>query len=306
MYPTIKLLSHSSISSLQSCPRKYELSKLSKLEKTSSIHTTYGTVVGLGLAEYFLSKDLDKAKLLMFIAWDLHLFEHEPKSNKCLQTAWLAIDKLAANIDISREYANCVVPTFNDKPAVELSFCIDLGKGYYYRGFVDVVLYDTVLNKYIVLECKTTGAYTIDEASYANSDQAISYGVVLDLIATNNKTINNYNVDYLVYGTKNKEWELLPFTKTKFARAKWLLDLITRTEILDLYGALPYFPTNGNSCVTFTKRCEFYGVCTLPTNRLVDMSRLVDDEFNWVKELDTWQFHFNYLDLLNNEETLNG
>ena len=295
MYPTIKLLSHSSINSLQSCPRRYELTKLVRREKTNTIHTMYGTVVGIGFAEYFLSKDINLAKLKMLIAWELpDLYDADVKSGKSLLTAYHAIDRLANNIDISEKYNGWIVPSFADKPAVELSFSIDLGDGYFYRGFIDLVLYNPESKKYTVLECKTTGSYTIYEAAYGNSDQAVAYGIILDAIAND---VPEYNVDYLVYGTRNKAWEVLSFKKAKSSRAKFFADLMVRTEIINLYGTLPYFPTNGSSCITFSSRCEFYSICTLPTDKLVGAL----PEFDWVKEQAQWDFNFTLGELLNIE-----
>jgi hypothetical protein len=183
------------------------------------------------------------------------------------------------------------VAYFDGKPAAELSFRIDLGDGFFYRGYVDLVLIHKPTGQYLILELKTSSANYVQPATYKNSAQAIGYGVVLDTIAPG---VSSYGVQYLVYLTKLERFEGFDFPKTFRQRVQWIQDLLwDKKQIVDMnafYGADGIWQVRGESCMNFGRECDYMDVCGLETSKLVSPlleSQLVDPKeymFNFTLE----------------------
>ena len=59
------------------------------------------------------------------------------------------------------------------------------------------------------------------------------------------------------------------FAKSNTARALWLQQLLIDVGHIQQYADLDYFPTHGESCFSFNKPCEHYGICTMSNTYLV-------------------------------------
>jgi len=82
--------------------------------------------------------------------------------------------------------------------------------------------------RYRVLEIKTSGATTIHEAMYKNSDQATGYSVMLDSIAADKEETTTFEVFYLVFASTLDTLEnFFEFTKSRSGRAGWINTIIT-------------------------------------------------------------------------------
>ena len=109
---------------------------------------------------------------------------------------------------------------------------------------------------------------------YANSDQALSYSIVLDRMVGTAQAA--YEVIYLVYSSSRKEFVLKKFTKTAKQRVDWINNLIRDTEIIEYYAASGEehnlnYPTNGDSCYKYFKPCEYFGICNMSNASLTAM-----------------------------------
>jgi hypothetical protein len=265
----IRQLSYSSLLTLHSCPRKYQLQKLRSVHRTeeplkSTITFSFGHVVGEGIALALAGTPLPQIYWKMFLSWHTpSIFDADDKAKKSLWTAFQAIERFFLIRDsILKDYE---LVWYNGKPATELSFSILLPDGFRLRGFVDAVLRHRSTGEILVLECKTTGSATINPASYKNSAQAIGYSVVLDHLYPD---LSSYRVLYLVYGTKDGEYIPLPFTKTFLQRAIWIRELLLDVELIKMYSAADLFPMHGESCYNFFRECEYLQSCTLSTDAL--------------------------------------
>lgn len=256
-------LSYSGLLTLDSCPRKFYFQKCSKQETydtfEQSVTLAFGTVVGIGIQEYMRTDSLSHAILQMFLAWEPDLMADDPKRKKSFWEAVFAVEKFAyIRHELFEDYE---VATFNGKPAIELSFRITLPNGFYYRGYVDLVLRHRLTGKVVVLENKTTASKVTDPAMYKNSFQGIGYSVVLDKIAPD---LSSYLVYYLVYNTNNYEYLPLPFPKSLSERAEWLMALHQQVQIISLYESTNLWPKKGQSCFNFFHPCPYYSTCNLP------------------------------------------
>lgn len=292
----IRQLSYSSILSLHTCPRKFQLYKLrttAKLEETlkSTITFAFGHCVGLGIQLALEGEKWEQIVWRLFLQWNAPLFSEDEKAKKSFWEALLAVEKFTAmrTYGLLKDYE---LVYYNEKPATELSFCINFPDGFRYRGFVDAVLRRTTDSKILVLECKTTGAATVNPAMYKNSAQAIGYSIVLDALFPE---VSSYEVLYFVYQSKSRDFSQLPFTKTYLQRALWIRELLLDMESIKRYEDAEVYPMHGESCYSFFRECEYINTCTLSTRFLTKPCT--------EKDIDTTQYQVNVslLDLLESQ-----
>lgn len=264
--PRLKLLSHSSRTTLHKCPRKYQLYRLGsdqvrmadEKEMEQGVTFAYGSAVGVGVQSVMELKSENQVILDTFLEWDVDLLDGNVRQKKSFWLALFAVQKfmkLRENGFLS-EYE---LVYYQGKPAVELSFQVNLPDGYKYRGFVDGVLKHKTTREIRVLENKTSSG-TANSAMFKNSGQALGYSVVLDILFPE---MSSYSVLYLVYETKSYEYVELPFDKSLLQRALWLQELLIDTQMISLYQSYDTYPMHGESCFDFFRDCEYLGLCTL-------------------------------------------
>lgn len=305
--PRVKLLSHSSRTLLHTCPRKYQLYRLSATkivpvtdeniakEQESQVTFAYGHAVGIGVQSVLENKSGDQIILDTFLGWSTDLLANTPRHNKSIWTAMFAVQQFLSlrNTDLLKDYS---LVYYQNKPAVELSFQINLPNNFKYRGSVDAVLQHNITKEVIVLENKTSSMNT-NSAQYKNSGQALGYSVVLDILFP---SLSSYSVLYMVYETKAMSYKHLVFHKSLFQRAVWLQELIIDTEVISLYEKYEVYPMCGHSCFNYFKECEYLGTCTLETANLVKplTQKILDDV---EKDGENYQFHVDFYDLVQSQ-----
>ncbi len=296
--PRIKQLSYSSLLTLHSCPRKYQLYKLNtKIERPedlpASLTFAYGHAVGKGIQDILEGKTESQWLIEMFLEWDVDLLADNPRQNKSFWGAVVALRQFASMY--SEGYLDGYeLARYQDKPAVELSFVIHLPDDYKYRGYVDAVLQHKDTGKVLVLEVKTTNSSAVNPAQYKNSAQAIGYSIVLDALFP---ALNAYEVLYLVYQTKAESYVQLPFEKSYYSRALWIRELLLDIETIKMYEETSIYPMRGESCYSFFRECEYLNVCTLSTSRITEPpSPTLEDELK--EQLDEFQIQITLEDLI--------
>lgn len=297
----LKQLSYSSLLTLHSCPRKFQLDRLQAPQhdddsNKSSVTFAFGHIVGLGIQLAFENKSEDEIIWQMFLMWDCDLFEDNPKQNKSFWEGVGAVQKLLfmRSAGFLDEWELAYV---DGKPCCELSFLIHLPNDFKYRGFVDAVLVNKVTGEIMVLECKTTGMSTVNSATYKNSAQAIGYSVVLDHLFPDK---SSYEVLYLIYKTKSREYDTLPFTKSYLQRALWIRELLLDIDMIGLYEDAGIYPMHGESCFNFYRECEYIYTCTLSTEKLTD-KLLEEDKVKILEKHKDYQIHISLTDLITSQ-----
>ena len=303
--PRLARLSYSGLLDMHACPRRYQLNKLQAEKADQDILTSvtfaYGHAMGEGIQQFLIERmrqpneaAFQTAIWKMFLAWDCDLLEENDKQKKSFLRAvarMLQFKGLCEEGFLGDEYE---VAMFNGKPAAELSFCIDLGDGFYYRGYVDLILRHKVTGQYLILELKTSSANYVNHWSYKNSAQAIGYSVVLDTIAPGT---SSYGVQYLVDMTKLDRFEAFDFPKTFRQRVQWIQDLMwdkkSIADMVGFYGNDGVWQVRGESCTDFGRVCDYMDVCGLDTANLV--TPLTENQLTDPKE---YQFNFTLQELL--------
>lgn len=342
-YPVtiLRQLSYSSCLALHGCPRKYLLNKslpkgyaaeagssidMSDLDELldplgigtaqpqprerseaqikQSVTFAYGKAVGLGVQSFLEGKEPDTVMLDMFREWDTYLLDVDTKSNKSFFEAQLAVEAFmylnTLDFDIA-DYELVYLP--NGKPAVELSFVIQLPGGARYRGFIDAVLRNKYNGEIIVLECKTTGSKYLNAARYKNSEQALGYAIVLDRIFGK---LSSYSVVYTTFLSATGKWEVFKFPKTPVQRMEWFRNTLSDLEHLEGYIEQEYFPTRGENCEAWMRPCDYIDVCHTDLSEffVADIATDNDADFDYVITLDElMDSQFNAISLVEyNEE----
>ena len=299
--PRLKNLSYSSLTTLHSCPRKYELDKLNSTTSSSetqesSITFSYGHIVGLGIQMVLEGKSWDDFIWQSFLTWKPELFADNKKQNKSFATAIFAVEKFKAMLD-SGYLEDYELVYYHGKPACELSFIIHLPNQFEYRGFVDAVLRNKITGEVIVLECKTSSALNVNSATYKNSAQAIGYSIVLDSIFPK---LSSYKVIYLIYSTKQYQYEQLEFTKSYVQRARWIRELVLDADLIQTYIENELFPMHGESCFSWNRECYYMNLCQMSTDKLVQpLTQTQIDKIK--KDNDAYQIKITLDDLINSQ-----
>lgn len=265
-------LSHSTMENIRTCERKFQIQKLLTIQspRMESEHFSFGHGYGTFVATYLLTGGaLDFALLEGWLDY-FPIIETDKKNqvtcyDLCLRSV-PALDDLLANYDIA---------TFNDIPAVELSFRIDIDHTFYYVGYVDVVLQHKVTKQFLLIDAKTTGLTLIDmNPLFKFSPQLLSYSVILDDIAEAQGVHmpDTYEVLYLLGALGRNPMEEsttckpLFFKKTLVDRLQWFLTLKQDIEALHLCINNNNFPHRPAGCMKFNKVCPEYGACGLTTH----------------------------------------
>jgi len=271
------VISNSILGGLHACPRRLVLEKIQAntahilhVDKSPNIDFVFGHSVGAGVQALFAFERLDYALYAAFLSWraswNLGYEDWNKRKKKTIELACIAVESFSyfrsGNLD---EWELFVTPT--GKLAVELSFCVDLGKTKYF-GHIDLILRNKRTGRIAVGEVKTSGFTNPDEAIYRNSGQALGYSLILDSVVGEDA---DYDVMYMTYSAPSQEWILMPFAKTVAHKLEWVQDRLIDSGHLEQYFQLQHFPKNGASCLQFNRRCQFYGECDL-----VDKQRMAD------------------------------
>lgn len=257
--------SYSMLDVLHQCPRKFQLIKARAAaggQGANNVDFAFGHAVGAGIQAWLSSKhNMTAAIFNAMLAWRIPYDAEIPKKNKSLWNACLAVQKYAEFWEENlSEWQIWVLP--DGKPAIELSIEVDFENGYKHYMHIDAILEHKLSKKLAIQENKTLGFKEVEDALYGNSDQALSYAVLIDML----REETNYQVLYTVYTTPSREWHLVPFTKTNALKAEWLMDVRLDHAALTTYKQVNFFPKRGGSCFAYMRRCEFYGSCNLTSN----------------------------------------
>lgn len=289
-------LSHSAIDTFLTCERLFQLDRLleGSPDKQDYPATIFGKAFGEGVSAYLLTQNPDRALFALFLAYSPALEDAKRTVEICLNLLLVAIPRLD---DLLLDWE---VAVFNNKPAVELSFRLNLlsdtSHNIYFVGYIDVVLKNKWNGRYAILENKTTGLDLHDiDPLFKNSGQALGYSIVLDKIAGESST--EYDVLYLVGQLKSKtSGGFAPivhtrlFPKTLQDRLNWFISLGMDVNRLEQMLEVNVFPMRGKNCLQYMRPCKHFGVCNM---------QALDRYKNIPEDTIDYQFVYNLEGLIN-------
>lgn len=280
LYP----LSHSSIKTKRSCPRKYYLYKVanhpSLTARSATIHTAFGSAVGTGVAQLLTDPDdLPLAYHLAFSDWDVPIYTRD--RGKFIHAVFSALEDFQTKARELRD-AGFVIATINSRPASELSFKLTIPNMGYYVGFIDIVLHNERTGNFICVECKTTNR-EMHPALFSNSQQDVSYLA----IAT---AMGSFSADslYPILTAKvdGAHWKYSTFKRTKEDFDNFFKSLLLEYQHLQLMHSYNHYPKNGDACMSFSQLCPLYGECDKsfpilpPKPKLDDKGKVVEETWD--------------------------
>jgi hypothetical protein len=274
-------LSHSTLELIHSCERKFQIEKLLVNDgREESEHLVFGTAYGIGVATYLETQDHDLALFKAWMAYD-PLIEYGNKTEaSCLLALEASFSKLD---DLLQDYE---LVYFQQRPATELSFRLEINPLMYFVGYIDAVIRNRWTGKYFIFECKHTGLGLSDLSPlYKHSGQALGYSIVLDRIVGEDQSA--YGVLYFVcqLGRTFGDFtvHLLPFDKNLMDRLNWFITLGLDAKHVEELRGFKVYPRRGSSCLRFNKPCFHFGTCHMHTQ---DTPKLY--------EPDTIEYQFTY------------
>jgi len=277
-------LSHSTMEMFDRCERLFQLEKLLVTDsvRDESADLSLGTAYGVGVADYLVNQDPERA---LYNAWLAYWPEIET-DKKSVAHMSMALQKSFPALDtMLRDYE---VVEFNGKPAVELSFRVNINAHYYYVGYMDVVLRNRWDGTCVVVDAKSTALQLLDLSPvYQNSGQGLSYSIVLDRIV--GEKLSNYAVGYFVAQLgKDFKCEVKPliFSKTLLDRLNWFIQLGMDIKRLEFAEEMGFYPRRGGACLKYNRPCKHFGVCTLSS---MDIPRKREEdtiEYDFVFDLE--------------------
>lgn len=255
---------------LHACPRLFQLEKLDadcnfEDEEATSVDFAFGHAVGAGVAVYDQTRDRNKAILAALLAWNCDLFAERrgqpgTKQRDKMKSFPFAVWALYAYETFYHEETD--LADYEVQHA-EARIGIDFEDGHFYTGHVDEILKSTVTGSLKIKENKTTGYIDVDPAVYGNSDQALSYSLVVEASGE-----TEYAVMYTVYSAPAQKWMQFEFVKSTLQKAHWLQDQIFIHSQLDMYSQFNLFPTRGANCFNFGRRCKYYESCDFDSQKV--------------------------------------
>ena len=254
------LTTYSTTDMFHACPRKWAIKKMQSdagtVQRINSPTFAFGHAVGAGVAVYDQTLDVREAIWAAFLAWDIDLLEEEWKNErKTGKSFYEAVWALYTYRTFHQEETNL---SDYEVVNIEAVMVVDFEDGHFYSGHIDEVLQHRETGRFLVKENKTTGFKNVDPSLYGNSDQALSYSIVIDMLGG-----TEYEVLYTIYSASDQRWIQIPFPKTALKKAEWLQDQLLIHNQIEQYSELKFFPKRGRSCFSFMRRCEYYESCDL-------------------------------------------
>lgn len=286
-------LSEHALNILNTCERKFQLDRMLILpemaERSDSPILIRGDAFGVGVQQYMLTGDMDWAIYKAWLAYYPEVYDEQKKIY-----VWRMVNNLLCCKDeLDKLRKRYKVAEFEGKPAIELSFKLQIDDKWYFVGYIDMVLYDTVANMYVVFEIKTTSYKIYDlRPMYQNSGQALGYSVVIDRIVGEKQS--RYGVVYFVCRDQEKETYVpdvytFAFTKTLLDRLRWFYTLGLDVQRLNTMLENDLFPMRGGACIQYNRPCPHFGICNTTAS---DIWRRMEDDTN------EYQFNYDLQDLI--------
>ena len=286
-YPPEIRLSYSTLRTLHSCPRKFEITRfrnpnLNNTEYEDTLDTIIGSALHAGLQSWLLHQDDERAVVDCWTAYRPWL--EEDSKAKHWGTLLDGLEQLILRMESSDWRL------LGSRVEYSYRIWINKEKRHYYCGFMDGVLQNQDTGEIACLEAKTTGMKFHNlEPQYANSNQGLGNSIVLDAEVPDHSSFAMVYPVVQFISPKKVQTFLYEFQKSRMDRLEWLQGLIMEYEQILRYLEFQHFPKNGDSCMSWGKPCPFFGGC-----------EVTGDEWSPVKDAppDGWEIEFELDELI--------
>ena len=265
-YPVEELLiSHSTMSTYESCPRKLEFTKLYGFNlRKPSLAGDGGNALHEATGVYIKTKNKELAVLKLMLEYPIDLCDN-PMWKWSLEAAYASLLSIMNFLD---EHTELEIAEINGEPAIEVAFAINIIHNIeglmpvVYRGFIDFVFYNRLDNTYFVMDLKNTTWNLSDFTPvYKYSPQCLPYSLVL--ASALDQDFSNLHVEYLISKVDILEPNafVLEFNKSEQDVEEWTRDLWMELMNIKTYIDTQWWPRRSSSCISFNRPCNFFELC---------------------------------------------
>jgi len=265
------LLSHSSLTTFRTtCARKFQLQKILNFPRGDySYAGSVGNAMHNGFEHYMIHGDKDAALIPFLTNFPIELYREQDRTRN-LEACYATLNALFRN-RVCDELQVGELQTFDNKiySTVEVPFHLVIEgfdmPGYdqiIYRGFMDLIVYDSYTGNFVVADLKTHRRNIFDmTAAYMNDEQCLSYALILQNIL--GEKLSGFDVKYIsAYIDLIKPTiKTYTFHKTEEDVAKWINGLAMDLSLIKMYLEMKWFRQEGGSCMQFNAPCQFLELC---------------------------------------------
>lgn len=296
-------LSHSTMQMIRGCERRFQKAKLLRTTapRDESPAMSFGKGYGAGVQHYLVLRtegysEAESLDAAIYVCWASYFPSLEDDKRFQERAIMLLI---RAQPFLEARLREVDIAEFNGKPASELSFKLEISDRYYYVGYLDLVTRSKETGRYSVVDIKTTSMRGDDLRPYfRNSDQGLSYSIVLDTIV--GSELAAFDVSYWLTQLSYAKAELfnpthheMTFPYTIKDRFDWFLKLYLDVNYISALEQMTAYPKRGNNCMSFNRVCNFYHECN---------QTALDQPQVYVPDETEYDFTFELSDLLANHE----
>lgn len=261
-------LSNSSVGRFHSCPRKFEFTKILRVDGyEESQAAAGGTALHEAWYEYLRTGNKKAAFWALIRHYPIHLQQNHAY-NWDLTACYSALHSL-----ITHPYLEGYeLAEVNGAPAIEIPFEIRFPGVFLdaektipisYIGYIDNIFNRRRDMAFVVLDIKnTTRKFKDLEVVYKFDPQMLPYALVLEAILQDR--ISELNCDYLVTFVDVEEpyTRHLEFTKSLEDIQSWAQEMALFIRELQIFYASKHpFPRRSSACVSFNRACSFFSIC---------------------------------------------
>lgn len=265
-------LSNSSLGILNTCARKFELRKVyghARNEREDTVATGSGHALHAGIQNYWTTRDREAATAAFLLRYPAHL-QQSHNSDRSLQACYSTLLEMMEHPFDARYKLACIEHNDETRAAVEVPFRIqfpgvsafpDRYVPFFYDGYIDAILLDTLMQEYVVCDVKTTRKWRQDYSTMFQRDpQCLPYAYVLQKAL--NQPTDSLRVLYMVAYIDAMAPRVFSyeFPKTAEDIQQWAFTTAFDISMTRQYASLGFFPRRGSQCDTYGI-CEYNDVC---------------------------------------------
>lgn len=292
------LLSYSSMNTLVSCPRKFEMYKFYQQPKRrfESIAMSAGQALHAGYQHYMIHRNPNQAMFELALnypvehCWD---WSDDRSLEACLSTLEAMIESGCIN---SYDLLDIKCLDGITRPAIEVPFELVLegvtlpdGRGISIIGYIDALVRQRFTGENHSLDIKTHRSNLFDRSPvYKFDTQQVGYGIILEHVLAH--AIESFNVLYFdcYLDLLAPRVEMYEYKKTAEDIQKWMMTKIMQIKNLVTYANIGFFPRSDNGCLSYMRPCHRLDICQIEDRELLQIMILGEGEPDEPKKFEPW------------------
>lgn len=273
-------LSHSGLSTFNSCPKKFAFRKMIvnfNEERESPVAAAVGTAMHEGLQEFMRSRSMDKALEALVL--------HHPIEIGTANAAQYSVEATLLTFKHVLEespLADYDLAYFRKGdvtiPGTEVAFLVIIELEhliFHVRGFIDLVLQELNGSSFFAVDIKTTTAQSADkmEAKYKWDWQLTSYGIPLNALLGDRPKFRT-GILGVIQSDRDPDFRFPNYVRDSSDSDEYIYYLIDSCKRIQTYYMANQFPRGPNSCIAYNRICPYHTLCS--ANTLEKMQMLVN------------------------------